>query len=65
MGYYERVKELCTSEGISIFYLESKLQIGNGTIGKWNHEKSLPSIQTLKKIADYFNVPLSYLVEGD
>ena len=62
MNYYQKVKELCQAEEISIFNLERKLEIGNGTIGRWE-KGATPSIPTLKKIAEYFNVPLSYFME--
>jgi len=41
--------------------LERELDIGNGTIKKW--EKHKPSIDTLILIADHFNVSLDYLCE--
>ena len=63
MDYYQKVKDLCETEGISIFRLERKLEIGNGTIGRWNHGEATPSIPLLKKLAKYFNVPLSYFLE--
>lgn len=63
MDYYQKVKDLCETEGISIFRLEKKLEIGNGTIGRWNHGETTPSIPLLKKLAKYFNVPLSYFLE--
>lgn len=65
--YYEKVKELCQAEGISIHKLEETLGIANGTIGKWNIPKEdgkmpTPSIPTLKKVAEYFQVPISYFL---
>lgn len=33
---YEKIKRLAAAEGISIASLEKKLNIGNGTIRKWN-----------------------------
>lgn len=33
---YEKIKRLAAEEGISIASLEKKLNIGNGTIRKWN-----------------------------
>ena len=65
--YYKKVKELCESEGISIRKVEETLEIGNGTIGSWNIPKAdgkmpTPSIPVLKKIAEYFQVTISYFL---
>jgi len=65
LSYYDKVKTLCESEGISIFRLESELEIGNGTIGRWKNKNSTPSIQVLKKISEYFKLPLSYFLEDE
>lgn len=70
MDYYRKVKELCEASGISIFNLEAKLEIGNGTIGKWRNIKKdgsfpSPSIPTLRKIADFFSVPITYFIGGE
>lgn len=58
---FEKVKELVEREGISISELESNCDIGNGTISKW--KASSPTIANLKKVADYFNVPIEYFLE--
>lgn len=63
MTIKDRVKDLADNEGISLPVLESKLGFGNSTIVKW--DKSVPNVQKLKKVADYFNVSLDYLVNGD
>ncbi len=69
MEYYNKVNALCESAGISIASLERDLEIGNGTIGKWREPKKdgrfpSPSIPTLKKIANYFGVSITYFTEG-
>ena len=60
MSIYEMVKECCNNEGISVRYLEKKLEIGNGTIGKWRNQS--PTIKSLSKVADYFDKPVDYFV---
>lgn len=57
----EKIKELCKNNGISVFRLEKELGIGNGTIGKWGKNGRAPNYAHLKKVADYFRVPVSYL----
>ena len=48
---------------MNLTQLEEKVGIGNGTIGKWT--KSDPTLQTIKKIADYFHVPIEYFLQEE
>lgn len=57
----EKVKHLAFSKGISIYALEKECEIGNGTISAW--DESTPSIKSLKKVSDYFDVPIEYFLE--
>lgn len=38
--------------------------ISNGTFSDWKNGRSTPGPKTLKKIADYFNVSVDYLMTG-
>lgn len=44
----------------SIAELERKLDISNGTISKW--DVSQPTTKVLKKLSDYFDVSIDYLL---
>lgn len=57
---YDRVKQLCTSEGTTITELERTLKFGNGTIHNW--DKSNPSIEKAMAVAEYFGIGLDELV---
>ncbi len=59
----ERIKNLCKSHGISMNKLEDTLDFGKGYISKL--EKSKPNVTKIKKIADYFNVSVDYLMTGE
>nr|DAJ74976.1 MAG TPA: SOS-response transcriptional repressor [Caudoviricetes sp.] len=59
----EKVKKLAKKKGLSIAALESKAEIGNGTISRW--DKSKPNLKTLEKIAIVLEVPVSELLEQD
>lgn len=59
----EKVKKLAKKKGLSIAALESKAEIGNGTISRWG--KSKPNLKTLEKIAIVLEVPVSELLEQD
>ena len=51
---YENIKKFCKENNISICSLEKELGLSNGSIREWN--KSIPSADRLKKVADRFNV---------
>jgi len=61
MDTIERVLKLCNERGVSIARLERECGFGNGYLGK---KKGSFPIDRLQKIADYFDVPLEYLVSG-
>lgn len=56
----ERIKELTKKNHITVYQLESELNLGHNTIYQWN--KRQPSITRVEKIADYFNVSVDYLL---
>ena len=60
MGFLERVEELCAEKNISKRKLEREAGLGVGSSSKWN--KYTPNATTTSKIAEYFNVSLSYLM---
>lgn len=57
---YDRIKLLCEQNDISVSRVESILGFGASTIVKWGN--SSPSADKLKKVADYFNVSIDYLM---
>ena len=59
----ENVKRLCKQKQTSIWALEKALGIGNGTISKW--ETSSPSVDKLKRVADYFGVTVDDLLQEE
>lgn len=66
MTFYNRVRELCEANGFPVSYLEQKipdLNASPATISFWKRG-SAPRTETVKKIADYFNVSPEYLLTG-
>ena len=59
----ERIKSLCKDYGISMNKLEETLGFGTGYISKLGI--STPNATKIKKIADYFNVSVDYLMTGN
>lgn len=63
MDLKERIKSLCRDNGISMNKLEEILGFGKGYISKLN--LSTPNTAKIKKIADYFGVSITYLLDGE
>lgn len=61
MNGLNKVKKLCSEEGISIKELEKKLNIPTNTLYQW--KKCPPNINRLEKISAYFNVTIDYLLD--
>jgi len=57
-----KIDALCRKNNISRTILEERAGISNGALGKWEKSTYGPSITTLKKVADYFGVPIDYLL---
>lgn len=56
-----RLKELCKSRGTSIAALESRLGMGNGTIGKWWKNGRVPNYTNLSAVANALETTIAYL----
>ena len=63
MNFYTRIENLRKSKGISQGALEKELGFSNGSVSKWKN--SMPTPERLKKLADYFQVTVDYLVTGN
>ncbi|NRG97215.1 helix-turn-helix transcriptional regulator [Streptococcus suis] len=57
---FEKIKELCRKQGISLNQLEEKLGFSQNYI--YSMKKGNPKVENLQKIADYFHVSLDYLL---
>ena len=60
---YDKIRELCKKNGISVAALESKLCFGNGTIYKW--KVCSPTADKLKKAADALGVTVDELLKEE
>ena len=57
---YELIKSLCIKNGISITYLCEHVTGSKGNLQTWKKDNIKPT--SLKKIADYFDVSVDYLL---
>ena len=60
MDLYEKIKLLASEKKMSIRQLEETLGFGNGVINRWRN--NTPGSDKLKKVADYFNISVDYLL---
>ena len=63
MNVLERVQKLCKQQGVSIAKMERDIEISKGASYKWKN--SDPSMDALKKLSAYFNVPAEYITHGN
>ena len=60
--FYDHFSELCKEKGISVTKATEEIGLAR-TIGtKWKNTGATPNGATLAKIAEYFNVSVSYLL---
>ena len=60
MSSVDRVKKLCKERRVAISRLEKDLGFGNGYIGQL--KKGVLPDDRLRMIADYFDVPISFIL---
>lgn len=65
MDFYDRVNALCRERGISITALAIELGFSKGTPSNWKRMTKPPRAENVKKIADYFGIPVEYLYDTD
>ena len=58
---FDTISLLCKEKNVSIARLEKECGLGNATIRGWKN--SNPNLVNLKKVADYFKVPIEYCLE--
>ncbi len=60
-----KIKELRKENKITQSKMAMDLDLSQNTISQYENGKREPDIKTLKRIADYFNVSIDYLVERE
>jgi len=59
----EKLKELRAKHGLTQATFAEIFNISSGTIAMWETGKRTPDIEMIKKIAEYFEVSVDYLVD--
>jgi len=60
---YKRFAELLERHDISAYRVAKSLKMSPTTFSDWKKGKSHPKIEKLNKIAEYFNVPITYFTD--
>ena len=60
--YYERFEELCNLRGVKPGTVSKATGIPSSTLTNWKQGNYTPKQHNLKKVADYFNVSIDYLM---
>ena len=60
--FADRLKELRTSNGLTLEALAKEIHGSKAAIGNLENRKKKPGLDTLLALADYFDVSLDYLV---
>jgi len=61
---YEIFAKLLADKNIKAIDVSKATGINSAVFSEWKKGKSSPKVDKLQKIADYFDVPLEYLVTG-
>ena len=61
----ENLKRLREARGLSIRALSREVDITHFTLGAYEREKIVPSLENGFKLAEFFDVPIEYLVKGE
>jgi transcriptional regulator with XRE-family HTH domain len=61
---YKYFDKLLQRDGITAYKVAKATGITNSTFSEWKKGTYTPKVDKLQKIADYFGVPLEYLLTG-
>ena len=62
--FYERLKEICKEQHVSVSAMLKDLHLSTGSTGNWK-KGQLPKGEVLMQIADYLNTSIDYLLFGE
>lgn len=61
---YEIFEKLMNERGISAYKVSTATGVAQSTLSDWKNGKTTPKIDKMQKIAEFFEVPLEYLMTG-
>lgn len=61
---YKNFQQLLIAKGTTCYKVAKETGIAQSTLSDWKRGVSVPKIDKLQKIADYFGVPVTYFLVG-
>ena len=61
---YKDFEQLLQKNNVTSYQVSKDTGISQSIFTNWKQRKNNPSLNTLSKLADYFNVPIDYFKEG-
>jgi transcriptional regulator with XRE-family HTH domain len=62
---YENFNQLLMQYGVTPYKVSKETGVSQSTLSDWKRGISTPKMDKLQKLADYFGVPLSFLLTGE
>lgn len=62
--FYDNLKNLCNQRGVKVTNVITSLGISQGNLSNWKNGR-IPRADSIRKLADYFGVPVDALIYGD
>jgi len=59
---YNVLKNYIASKGLSIYQVEKSAGLGNGTISKWEHGRTSPTLASLERVAEVLEINVTDLL---
>ena len=60
-----KLKELRENKGLSQAAFAAEIGVGQSTVGSWENGARKPNLDTMKKLAAYFDIPVAVLLDDD
>lgn len=62
---YEIFEQLLQNFGVTAYRVAKETGVTQSTLSDWKRGRSTPKADNMKKLADYFNVSVDYLMTGE
>lgn len=62
MTFIEKIDELLKQKGVSAHKMSLELELNKNAVSAWRDRGTVPSGDTISKLADYFEVSTDYLL---
>ena len=62
-GYGQKLRESRKAKGLTLIAASLKIEIDYSTLSKYENEKIEPTIRTLKKLCEIYNISADYILQ--